>query len=149
MNKNIRYYYLNVRSIIENSLRFINGYNSSNTISTQELIDLTKQFIHAKNISNVDFNVIESEYSKACDFVHGNITARMPLAQSFEDCFGEKNKMPKMNIMLQQSIKLIDELFKVMAHSHIQLIDSAFHRRKTILRYLVNDNFLSVIRENK
>lgn len=143
-----RYYYLNLRSIIEHSLRIVNNIDSIDTVTNNEIIENTKNLIKLKGIS-VNISLIKTEYTKSCLYVHGNEKAGMNLAlyyQSSIECEGSiKEISSKLNIL----VKLLKELFDLILISQNNIVDTAFFRRKTVLKYLLVASSYSVFEAYK
>lgn len=145
-NKNIRYFYLNVRSIIEHSLRIFNDVSSDNTLTNSELFTLSKNKLTTFKENNVNFNIIEDQYSIACNYVHGNINANLPLAEFFIDSIDKNKEFIFIETKIRQICVLVEELGKLFLYTNASIIDDAFHRRKSILKYLTNEDYLLELR---
>lgn len=143
-----RYYYFNIRSIIEHTLRIINDIDTTNTITNSEIMNMTQQVIAAKD-AKINFAVIMDEYTKSCLYVHGNENANMNLNEYYQCCLDEKGIMKDITLKLNVLIKLLNELFELIVICQNNLIDSAFHRRKTILKYLLGEKSFSVFESYK
>ncbi|AVK84433.1 hypothetical protein C3943_13065 [Lysinibacillus sp. B2A1] len=131
-----RYYYFNIRSIIEQSLRLINNLTSTDTISNSSVMENTDSIVNQYNAS-INMDIIKDEYIKSCRYVHGNENANMNLAVMYQDCIQEKGIIEGISVKLNQLVKLLQALFDLIIITQNNLIDAAFFRRKTILEYLV------------
>lgn len=132
-----RYYYFNLRSIIEQSLRIINNIDSTNTLTNTDIMEKTKGLIDNYKVS-INLDIIKDEYTTSCHYVHGNKNASMELAEIYQNCFEDKeieNLTQKLNVL----VKLLKELFELILISQNSLVDAAFHRRKSILKFLVGE----------
>lgn len=147
INSNVRYYNLNIRSIIEHSLRIFNEISTTSTMTYTELMDNTKEKIALIDDNDINLGLISQIYNESCNFVHGNINAEMPLAEYFSDCFSLNNNFPNLKKNVQHCRLLTDELLKLFLYSHYIIIDSSFHRRKTILKYLINPKYVTLLKE--
>lgn len=137
----IRYYYLNVRSIIEQSMRIVADIEDNDTITNTELME--KVNFVKDNLNHVRFintNIIQDEYSKACLYVHGNSNAQMELADYYINIFREAKSIEKLETKLNQLVALLKSIFSLLIISKSTMVDAAFHRRKSILRYLISDD---------
>ncbi len=137
----LRYYYLNVRSIIEQSMRIVADVEDTSTITNIELMEKVK--VVKENVSHVrvvNTDIIHDEYSKACLYVHGNSNANMELAEYYINTFREPKNIEGLETKLNQLVLLLKSILSLMIISNSELVDAAFHRRKSILRYLINDD---------
>jgi hypothetical protein len=138
-----RYYYFNVRSVIEQSLRIIADVEDTSTITNVELMekaDLIKGSISQAHLINTD--IIKDEYSKSCLYIHGNSQADMNLVSYYINAFHQSKQIDNLDTKLNQLIALLNSLFALLLICKSEMVDGAFHRRKSILRYLINDNEL-------
>lgn len=137
----IRYYYLNVRSVIEQSMRIVADLESTNTITNVELME---KVVNVKNslshVQLINTDIIHDEYNKACLYVHGNSNAQMELADYYFNSFRQSKKIESLDTKLNQLVSLLKSIFNLLLMRKLDLVDGAFHRRKSILRYLVNDD---------
>lgn len=133
----IRYYYLNLRSLIEQALRIGNNVESTDTITNTDIMNKTESYISSSQFA-VNLDIIKNEYSRSCLYVHGNSNANMPLAELYFDCINQSREIEGLNQKLSELVKLLKELFKTIFISNSAFIDAAFHRRKTILLYLTD-----------
>lgn len=132
-----RYYYFNLRSIIEQALRIINNIDSTNTLTNSDIMEKTKDLIDTYNVA-INLDIIKDEYTTSCLYVHGNKNASMELAEIYQNCFEDKeieNLTQKLNVL----VKLFKELFDLILISQNSLVDAAFHRRKSILKFLIGE----------
>lgn len=143
-----RYYYFNLRSIIEHSLRIVNNIDSTNTISNNDIMEITKELIASKDAS-INISLIKDEYNKSCLYVHGNEKARMNLAAYYQNCFEHKGLIEGISQKLNVLIKMLKELFDLMLISQNNIVDAAFFRRKTILKYLLVEGSYSIFEAYK
>ncbi|TYR72702.1 hypothetical protein FZC79_22015 [Rossellomorea vietnamensis] len=130
-----RYYYFNLRSIIEQSLRLINGITSKDTISNASIMEKTQELVSEHSVE-INLDIIKDEYNTSCLYVHGNEDAKMELAQFYNNCM-ENKPIKGLSQKLNVLVKLIKELFDLILVSQNSIVDAAYHRRKTILKFLV------------
>lgn len=139
----LRYYYLNVRSIIEQSMRIVVDVSDTATITNVELMERVLRFSNGINHTRaVNIGIIQDEYSKACLYVHGNSNAQMGLAEYYNSSFRTTKSIEGLDTKLNQLVGLLKSAFSLIILSHAGLVDAAFHRRKSILRYLISDDDL-------
>ena len=133
-----RYYYFNIRSIIEHSLRIINDINSTDTITNNDIMNLTEQIVFNKS-AQINLNIVKDEYSKSCLFVHGNENANMSLNEFYNSFKSDNDIINEITKKLTVLVKLMNELFNLILITKNDLVDSAFYRRKTILKHLLGE----------
>ena len=138
-----RYYYFNLRSIIEHILRIVNDIDSTNTISNSDVMELTQNLITIKK-ARINMALIKDEYTKSCLYIHGSEKARMDLANFYENCLEDKGMIKEISSKLTILVKLLKELFDLILISQNSNIDAAFFSRKTVLKYLIGDNSYSI-----
>ncbi|HFI0633821.1 TPA: hypothetical protein ACGO2G_000279 [Streptococcus suis] len=142
--KQVRYFYFNVRSLLENYLRLLMKTTTENNHITNEVFRKFKEkFSTITNqqfiLHEEEFSLIKSEYSTACEFVHGGEVIKDSLVFVSDDFiipddFSRKNKCEKIRTIL----KIFNRL---LLHEAYEDIDSTFHRKKTILEYLNRKSF--------
>ncbi|MDR6720879.1 hypothetical protein [Paenibacillus sp. 2003] len=139
----LRYYYLNIRSIIEQSMRIVVDIADTTTITYVELMESVSGFRNTINhIREVNIGIIQDEYSKACLYVHGNSNAQMGLAEYYNTSFRTTKSIEGLETKLNQLVGLLKSVFSLIILSQAGVTDAAFHRRKSILRYLISDDNL-------
>lgn len=139
----IRYYYLNIRSIIEQSMRIVANVENTSTITNVELMEKViniKDSLSQAQVINIA--IIQDEYSKACLYIHGNSNAQMELAEYYIGSFRQPKSIDGLDTKLNQLVGLLKSIFGLLLMSKAEMVDGAFHRRKSILKYLVNDDNL-------
>ncbi len=139
-----RYIYLNERSIIENYMRLILSTSLENDHITLNLFNKL-QSNHTDIFTKDTFSLLKSEYRMSCSFVHGGAELEETLIAYF-------NKYVEDNSSLAERQKYYDRLKKVVQnydlaflHEHTSLIDSAFHRKKTVLEYLLGKKYVETL----
>lgn len=137
----IRYFYLNVRSIIEQSLRITVDVESTDSMTFNELVEkLIKLKESVGRTLQINTDIIQEEYAKACLYIHGNSLANMELAEFYMNTFGQTKTIEKLDVKLHQLCSVLKSIFSLLLISKSEMVDGAFHRRKTILKYLIGDN---------
>lgn len=143
-----RYYYFNLRSIIEQALRIINNIDSTDTISNSSVIDKTKELIEVNRVA-INLDVIKDEYNTSCLYVHGNENAKMQLAEFFQNCFESNNQIENLTQKLRVLVKLINSLINLILVSQNFIVDAAYHRRKSILKFLLGEQSYLIFEQFK
>jgi len=133
-----RYYYFNLRSIIEQALRIVNNIDSTNTMPNTSIMEKTQELVNANQVI-INLDVIKDEYSTACLYVHGSENADMDLAGVYQDCIEHNNQIQNSPQKLKVLVKLLKELFDLILISQNAMVDAAYHRRKSILKFLVGN----------
>ncbi|MBT2644758.1 hypothetical protein J7I80_21295 [Bacillus sp. ISL-41] len=133
-----RYYYFNLRSIIEQSLRIINNIESTDTISNSDIMEITKALIEEKKVG-INLDIIKDEYHTCCLYVHGNENADMELAEFYQNCIDNNILIKNLPRKLSVLVKLLKEIFDLIIISQNAVVDAAYHRRKSILKFLAGD----------
>ncbi|MGK5734353.1 hypothetical protein, partial [Streptomyces sp. URMC 124] len=64
----------------------------------------------------------------------------MELAEYYINTFREPKNIEGLETKLNQLVLLLKSILSLMIISNSELADAAFHRRKSILRYLINDD---------
>ena len=140
-----RYSFLNERSIIENYLRMIiknDDYNTHITHNTfEELIN--GPYV----IDQIEYSLIKSEYTNSCGYIHGNQILKDQLSSLFEDCIKNDVKKSLQKRIAQQDLivrllKILDRLF---IENNTDIISSSFHRRKSVLKYLLGESNMEIL----
>ncbi|HEM5074568.1 TPA: hypothetical protein U1228_001295 [Streptococcus suis] len=146
VNKNNpRYFYLNLRSILENALRMLN-YPEPNTRSFNANKErLEKIYIDTnvpqkyKSILNQIYN---KQYSKACSFVHGNIE-RISFRNEIDFIYSEfeTSYIPVSYLeMLSDLEEVLQGIIWIMLPIYCEIIDSTFKDKDHIV-FLINRKF--------
>lgn len=140
-NGEIRYYYLNIRSIIEQGMRIVADVKDTSTMTNFVLMEKVVEIKNSLNQNHlINIGVIQDEYSKSCLYVHGNSNAQIELADYYINAFHQSKVISGLDTKLSQLISLLKSIFNLLLMNQAEIIDGAFHRRKSILRYLVSDN---------
>jgi hypothetical protein len=113
------------------------------TITNVELMERVSGFRNSIiHIREVNIGIIQDEYSKACLYVHGNSNAQMGLAEYYNTSFRTTKSIEGLDTKLNQLVGLLKSVFSLIILSQAGVADAAFHRRKSILRYLISDDDL-------
>ncbi|MDW0114361.1 hypothetical protein QT711_14280 [Sporosarcina saromensis] len=144
IKQEIRYYYLNQRSIIENYIRLIevNDENQSH-VTRKSFLDLKSN----NQINETDYGKIMNEYKIACSYIHGGPELSGYLVTNFQESIEFKASLGKRKRKSQiaQFIDLINILNYLFLINNLDDIDAAFHRSKVLLKYLMGNNYLQKI----
>lgn len=148
----IRYTYLNIRSIIEAFTRLFNEVPySSSVISMSRLLEEINIYITKNNLVDskdqiIDYQRLKSLYSESCGYVHGNKDADQSLSTYYQSLnylrIDSRHKS-----RLNRSIRfLIETIILISSYRFSCLLNDYSVRKKEIFRYLVGDFNVSNIK---
>ncbi|WP_128894089.1 hypothetical protein [Longirhabdus pacifica] len=144
----VRYYYFNIRSIIEHSLRIINNIDSTDTITNANLIKKTQKLLDDSK-AKINLDVVKNEYNTSCLYIHGNKSADLQLVKFYQNCVEQKGPIKDLTKKLNVLIKLFKELFELLIITQCSIVDAAYHRRKSILKFLIGNESYSIFEQFK
>lgn len=134
-----RYFYFNIRSCIENSIRFLLNKDNDDEIGVTKMFNEFKE--RYKGVAGV--SSLARVYSDACNYVHNNIKADIDVSKSYKYIDSPKVFEKK------KSRKLCDDLVSVqLSLNDFLLINNkedikhAFLYLNENIEYLINKNFL-------
>ncbi|KZE37732.1 hypothetical protein AV656_09365 [Bhargavaea cecembensis] len=145
-DNNYRYVHLNLRSIIEHALRFISDEPASGETRSNELWEKANKFLNANESQKLDISATKGAYKRACNYVHGNAKADMPIVSFFDETLNMKYEVNKTRSLLSNVLKVLHELVYILLAKCADLIDYVFHRKKTLLEYLINKKYVETLR---
>ncbi|OTA15646.1 hypothetical protein Xvie_02499 [Xenorhabdus vietnamensis] len=134
-----RYFYFNLRSSIENIIRFsLDKPNDDETGITRLFTQFKDKY---KNISGV--SSLSRAYSDACNYVHNNIKAGLDLSKSFSYINGTKNlptkRLKSLAKELHEVQSSIDEI--LIANNKADITYTFLYLNES-LTYLTNKRFI-------
>lgn len=88
----IRYMYLNERSILENYTRLITKTSINSDHVTQNSFDALKTFSNNLGYDISEYSLLHSEYTTSCGYVHGSEKLTHALSYVFDDCINIQHK---------------------------------------------------------
>lgn len=138
----IRYIYLNERSIIENFTRYIMEVPLEDSYVTYTLLEQMNQKFFKHTTSQSDFSLIKGEYSIACNYVHGGEKLEKSLISVLAE-YTEHKIMIEQQSLCANMIKLINIFIHIIVSCRLEVIDSCFHRKKSVLRYLIGKSIIT------
>lgn len=139
-----RYMYLNERSIIENYIRCIMRVSIQDNHITKDVFEEMRRKSFKCDFSDT---LIKSEYIVSCGYIHGGEILNDNLAFVFEQCSNNNLKIcerKKYYLRLQKILKTFDKLF--ITENDIY-ISGCFHRKKSILEYLLGKEKVNLLFE--
>ncbi|MFQ1048490.1 hypothetical protein, partial [Avibacterium paragallinarum] len=126
-----RYFYFNLRSSIENFLRF--ALNKKNEDST----GVRNLFTEFEQINKEAKNKLNSEYAYCCNYVHNNHIANIEHTSFFIQC--KTQSFCSLKMAISHFLNIINEIIKYLIIHLNMLVDGAFHRAKSQLKFLLGD----------
>lgn len=146
VKKESRYYYLNQRSIIENYLRMIDKNEKNHSHVTRKTFEALK----ANNeISIGNYSKLMNEYKIACSYIHGGLIISDYLVANFQESLNFKTEISIRNRKSQrnQFIDMVNILNNLFLENNSEAVDSAFHRSKLLLKYLMNEKYINRLKK--
>lgn len=140
-----RYIYLNERSIIENYTRAVVRKTVEEDHVTERLFLIMKSIKFKFDFKEEDYSLIKSEYTTSCGYVHGSNILNESLSFVLNECL-ENNKFIRDINKYHERIRNILRIYdKMLISEYGDFISSCFHRRKTILSYLLGQDSLELL----
>lgn len=125
-----RYIFLNERSIIENYIRYL---MKENHIKENTFYKLKEKF----KLENDVFSLLKEEYSTSCKYIHGGEILKTELLFYFFE-FLKKEKEIFRDVKYYKRIKKMLNIYdKLILKEDEDFINGVFHRRKTLLKFLI------------
>ena len=143
----VRYMYVNERSIIENYMRAIMEISLENNHITESVFQEmhNKKFIY--NFTDIEYSLIKNEYVIACGYIHGGNILNDNLAYVLDECINSKFEIRERNkyyIRLQNVLKIFD---KLIISEKALYISGCYHRKKSVMEYLIGKNQVDLLFE--
>jgi len=139
-----RYIYLNERSIIENYMRLVLNKSLENDHITVNLFDEIKN-TYPDVFSPNTFSLLKSEYCMSCSYVHGGRDLDGSLISYFKECIHDNESLTDRQKYYDRIKKIIQSYETVLLYTQGSLIDVAFHRRKSVLGYLLGGKYVELL----
>lgn len=140
----MRYIYVNERSIIENYARLIiNKTVEENHVTEQILGGIKVQYNGI--LTDAEFSLIKSEYAMSCSYIHGGDVLGSVLSDAFNECIKNNQKFKDKNkyyVRVQRLLKSFDNIL-IVAYKYE--VSGAFHRRKSLLEYLLGKDSVNLL----
>lgn len=138
IKKEKRYVFVNERSIIEHNIRMITFTTFGETYVTDSVFK--KLYSSKYPIQEEEYSLIRNEYKISCDFVHGGKLLHDSLSFVLEECLREDTLLTKeKNAMYRRIINILKIFNNMMIAEYPEEINGCFHRRKSLLGYLIGD----------
>ena len=135
----IRYMYLNERSMIENFTRYIMKVSLENNQVTHLLFEEMNKTFFKHTLYQSDFSLIKSEYNTSCNYVHGGYKLKKNLISVLEEYTCNKIQLDNSKSVYSNMTKLINIFIRIIIHDNVDTINACFYRKKSILKYLIGN----------
>lgn len=145
----VRYMYVNERSIIENYLRLIVNKSVDESHITDKIFHEIKEQQHFFRITDDEYSLLKSEYSESCGYIHGGNVLDNNLSVVFNECILNDKKVSEKNKYYQRIKKMIKTLDHMLVLQYKEDVSGAFHRRKSLLSYLIGEECVDLLFENR
>lgn len=141
----IRYMYVNERSIIENYLRAIMQVTVEDNHVTDAVFKELRQTHFECDFQDEEYALIKSEYAVSCGYVHGGDILNDNLAYVLCECEHQSYDAKKRNKHYQQLKKMIKVFDRLLIARYALFISGCFHRRKSVMEYLVGKDNVDLL----
>lgn len=145
IKREVRYMYVNERSIIENYVRLIINKTLEEDHVTDKAFREIKEGTYLFVLNDADYSLIKSEYNTSCSYIHGGKALDENLSFALDECikleqeFKDKNKY---YVRIQRVLKLFDQM---LVSTYTEEIDGVFFRRKSLLEYLIGKECVELL----
>lgn len=144
INGELRYMYVNERSIIENYARLLTHKTVEQDHVTGQLLDSLKEKTYLFDYTEDDFSLMKSEYSVACNFIHGGESLKESLLFIFQEFNEHVWSKDEVNDYYERIKKMMKTFDKMLISEYKDYISGCFHRRKSLLEYLLGKDSLNL-----
>ncbi|MFB8676932.1 hypothetical protein [Enterococcus gallinarum] len=148
LDEKYRYVYLNERSIIENYCRLILNRTIENDHITSSLFESLKEIVF-EEFNQDEYSLLKSEYTTACEFVHGGeviSNSLMFVLEEYESYSWSKKEKNEYYDRIRRIFKFLE---KLLVSQYTDYVDGCFLRRKSLLEFLLNKDILDIIFQNR
>ncbi|NFN18966.1 hypothetical protein FDB52_06995 [Clostridium botulinum] len=141
----IRYVYVNERSIIENYTRAITRKTVEEDHVTEKLFLRMKSIKFSFEFTEKDYALIKDEYTTACGYIHGGNILNDSLVSVLDECLENNVRIKDINKYHNRIKKIFKIYDKMLISEYGEYISGCFHRKKTILEYLLGKECLELL----
>lgn len=142
-----RYVYLNERSIIENYTRAVVRRTVEEDHVTNNLFLKIKSMDFAFDFKEEDYSLIKDEYITSCEYVHGSSILNDNLSFFLNECLENKQFIKEPSKYYKRISKIFKIYDKMLISEYGEAISGCFHRRKTLLKYLLGNDCYNLLFE--
>ncbi|WP_240259638.1 hypothetical protein [Clostridium perfringens] len=147
-NNSILYFYYCYRSYIENYFRVMLYLKDDDVTGVNNLINqFTEKYNQDERMVEIT-TFIKGEYGKACDFVHSNRKADLPIYEYYKDIL-DSNELSNKKIekLISQLKSLLRYTTELLIMTRYEDIYSSFYRKKVDLKFLIGDKLMETYDE--
>jgi|GEM_PF-851187 hypothetical protein len=141
----IRYVYVNERSIIENYLRDIMQTSVQDNHITDKVFEEFRDKTFKCPFSKIEYSKIKNEYIDSCGYIHGSTILNDNLAFVLGECENKTFDSIKRNKYYARVQTIIGIFDKLLVSEKALYISGCFHRKKTILEYLIGRDKVNIL----
>ncbi|SLM97448.1 hypothetical protein FM106_14025 [Brachybacterium faecium] len=141
----LRYVYVNERSIIECYARLLMHKTVEQDHVTGQLLDSLKDKTYFFDYTEADFSLMKSEYAVACNFIHGGEFLKESLLFIFQEFAEDVWSQDETNDYYERIKRMVKTFDKMLISEYQEHISGCFHRRKTVLEYLLGSDALELL----
>ena len=139
-----RYIYLNERSIIENYARLVLYKMVEDDFNVSQMLSILREKF-SDILLPENFSLLKSEYRIASSYIHGGNELAKSLAFYFENCLRRDFPFKNKSNYYENIQKLLKLNIKIFIRRYLNLVDGIFHRRKSLLGYLLGKSMLDFL----
>ncbi|KMO86875.1 hypothetical protein AB840_05965 [Megasphaera cerevisiae DSM 20462] len=140
----VRYAYLDERSIIENYTRAIINDQVHDGHITSQSFEALQGKKYSFDFLETDFSFIKSEYRTSCAYIHGSTFLNPELSTVLCECVGGKH-IRNINKYFNRIMKLLKIYDQLLISSNGESINGSFHREKVFFEYLLGKEMLELL----
>lgn len=140
-----RYVYVNERSIIENYTRAITRKTVEEDYVTEKLFLTMKNIKFSFDFKESDYALIKDEYTTSCEYIHGGNILNDSLVCALDECLNNTILIKDINKYHNRIKKLFKIFDKMLISEYGEYINGCFHRKKSILEYLLGKDCLELL----
>lgn len=141
----IRYMYLNERSIIENYTRAATHIMVEDDHVTENTFKLIKEKKYPFKFTSDDYALIKDEYRTSCGYIHGGNVLEDNLSFVFDECINNKKIIKNKTNYYMRIINIIKVYDKILISEYSDKVSGCYHRRKSLLKYLIGEECLELL----
>lgn len=140
-----RYFYFDLRSMIENILRCSLKKEDSDDTGITELF---RQFDEL-SLSQHIYDQLTSLYANSCDYVHNNIRAELPVSQSFLDIKNDRLSARQLSSLINDLLKITNIAVEIITEVYFDEVECAFYRTNSTIDFLIGTRLSSIYKTKK
>ncbi len=145
IKREMRYMYVNERSIIENYMRAIMQISLQDDHITEAIFQKMRNKNFLCDFTDAEYSLIKNEYVTSCEYIHGGNILNDNLAYVLDECVNndfEIKDRSKYYVRVQNIFKLFDKL--IVAEKTLY-ISGCFHRKKSVMEYLLGEHQVELL----